>query len=128
MKLYPRQLNSLEDLKREKRFLKYAARHSGDWLSFDTLTKSAGTSKGFDMIGSIATAVGSKSATGALISFLPSLMGLFSKKSRERKKSKRTFDSLPQKILMGYIKWKAVEWGVKTISKMIHARKKKEKD
>ena len=133
MKLYSRQLHSLEELKREKHVLKYTAKHTEDWLSFNNMKHDtdAGQAAGAGMLGTLISALGSKSAFSTLLAIAPPLLTMFSKKDHGKGKKKHNpIERLAKEILLGYIKWKAVQIVYRGIMKIIkpHNKEHKEKE
>jgi len=115
MKLYKRQLHSLEELRRERHVLKYAVKHTDDWLNL----KETGDDEfpglgGAGILGNIISAITSKSTFGTILTFAPTLLNLFSKNKKGEKK-KNPAASLIKEIAFGYIKWKAIQLAFRAI-------------
>jgi hypothetical protein len=126
MKLYPKKLHSLEELKREKHVLKYAKKHTDkeEWLSLDDI-KPKGSERLLDagLIGSVLSALGSKSIFSAVIAVAPPLLGILAKRSGKKNIVERAVRDLAG----GYLKWKAVQYSFNTLRNIISASKEKKK-
>lgn len=112
MKLYPKQLHSLEELKREQHVLKYAAKHTDDWLSLKELggsSSSTDNAAGAGILGTVISAFGSKSIFNVILAIAPPVMTLLSRHSSSSKKRKNPLESLAKELIIGYVKWKAVQ-------------------
>jgi hypothetical protein len=132
MKLYPKKLNSLEELKREKQVLKYAKKHttSNGFLPFEKIkgegSMTAAEPNAFNqsdvlsIFGDLAT---SKSLTSAALS-----LGLPLLKLAGRKAEKGVFRTVGGEIIGGYLKWKVIQFAFKRIKGMMSSKKKKEKE
>src|SRR5690349_21676876 len=104
MKLYNKQLHSLEELKREKHVLKYAAKHTDDWLSFKDMEKEKDSSSDFagaGILGTLISALGSKSMFSTLLAVAPPILTLFAKKSPGGPKKKNPLESLAKEVIFG---------------------------
>lgn len=128
MKLYGRKLRNLEDLRREKRVLEYAQKHTATnpIVNLDNLASSMGAKRHntaesglFDvsMFNSVFNALGSKSLVNALVALAPSLIGLL---NRSKRKSSGTggrspLEGIVKDVLFGYAKWKAIQFAYRTI-------------
>ncbi|HXS38070.1 MAG TPA: hypothetical protein VN721_15310 [Flavipsychrobacter sp.] len=133
MRLYPKRLNGLEDLKREKQILSYIKKQTEDEDFFPKIQLgSKKSSKGiFSVISSL---LSSESGLEKGIALAGPLMGLF--KSRRNKKKakeeyrankephKNVFKSFLIGFVTGYLKWKAIEAAAKLIINFIKSRKK----
>ncbi|HEY1031998.1 MAG TPA: hypothetical protein VGD89_09505 [Flavipsychrobacter sp.] len=126
MKLYSKQLNSLEELRREKRMLKRAIKESEKEGFFpgskkegkensdetgDILSAATGLFSG-SPLGSLAMAVG-----------MPLLKQAAGKKIA--KSGGKILGSLLKEVGFSYLKWKAVELGIKGVKQVIKKRKEK---
>jgi hypothetical protein len=124
MKLYSKQLNSLEELRREKRMLKRAIKESekegffsgskkekdGDDTG-DILSAATGLFRG-SPLGSLAMAVG-----------MPLLKQTAGKKIA--KSGGKILGFVLKEVGFSYLKWKAVELGIKGVKQVIKKRKEK---
>lgn len=133
MKLYPKQLNSLEELKREKHVLLYAKKHiaSEDLFSIDQFkpdllakkpTSEAGESTS-NIMALVADLLTSKSATGAAMT-----LGLPLLKFVGLKAGKGIFKPLVKEVAGGYIKWKLIHFGYTTVMGIVKSQKNKKKE
>jgi len=126
MKLYPRKLHSVEELKREKHVLKYAIKHTENESWFDFDNGKAGEKEGLvdsGMIGSVLSAVTSKSLFGTIMAVAPPVFKLITKRSRK----KNIAETLARDIAGAYIKWKAIQLSIRTAKKILtSARDKKQ--
>ncbi len=139
MKLYKRQLKSIEDLKREKVLLEYVKGESdaADLFSMEGLkrssksqkTKLSATETPSNRLASLAMEVlGLGSGTSAYESMLP-----FVENNKATIRLAKTF--LPKRqikkvfweIISGYLKWRAVEGGVWLIKKGVQRYKEKKR-
>lgn len=131
MKLYGKQLNSLEELRREKHVMRYAAKHSDEMLSFRELTggdDSTENAAGAGLVGSLISAFGSKSLFNAIIAVAPPILTLLTTGSAGKKKRNNPLQSLAKEVLAGYLKWKAIHLAYKAAKGMFGSDKdKKEK-
>ncbi|HTM64964.1 MAG TPA: hypothetical protein VL093_01470 [Flavipsychrobacter sp.] len=129
MKLYRKQLHSLEELKREKHVMKYAVKHTDDWLSFKEMSKGARPKDAatLGMLGSVISAVSSKSIFSTALTVVPAILNMMPR--REAKKKKGILESLAKEVILGYVKWKAIQMSYRAIMMLINATKdKKEKE
>ena len=128
MKLYAKKLHSLEELKREKHVLRYAAKHSDDLLSFKDLGKNTSTDEaaGAGMLGTLISAFGSKSLFNSVLAMAPPLLALISKRSSRRKKN--PIESLAKEVLFGYVKWKALQMAYRGITMAFRSDKKDDRN
>ena len=129
MKLYHKQLHSLEELKREKHVMKYAVKHTDDWLSFKEMSKGARPKDAatLGMLGSVISAVSSKSIFSTALTVVPAILNMMPR--REAKKKKGILESLAKEVILGYVKWKAIQMSYRAIMMLINATKdKKEKE
>ena len=133
MKLYSRQLNSLEELRREKHVLRYAIRHTDDWLSLKELDRKetdTGEAAGAGMLGTLISALASRSLFSTVLAIAPPLITLLSRRSSSHSKKKNPLEALARDVLFGYLKWKAIHFAYRTLSGMLGSDKdspKKEK-
>jgi len=129
MKLYHKQLHSLEELKREKHVMKYAVKHTDGWLSFKEMSKEARPkdAAALGMLGSVISAVGSKSLFSSALTIVPAILNLMPKK--EARKKKGVLESLAKEVVLGYLKWKAIQMSYRGVMMLVNATKdKKEKE
>jgi hypothetical protein len=127
MRLYSKKLHSLEELKREKHVLKYAAKHSDDTLNFNDLGKHTSTddAAGAGMLGTLISAFGSKSMFNTVLAMAPPLLALVSKRSGRKKKN--PLESLAKEVIFGYVKWKAVQMAYRGVMLFVKSNKKDDK-
>ena len=143
MRLYPKRLNNLAELKREKMLLKEQREQTDlhHLFTSDGMGAEAGEDEGVGagggLLGMALSLLGSESLFGAAIKHLPSIFSLFSKKETKQqanKKSKAATEdekhtSLVMKVVkevgLGYLKWKAIELGFKGVKKLVNFRKQK---
>ena len=128
MKLYNKKLHSLEELRREKHVMRYAARHTDEMLSFKDLGKDTSTDKaaGAGILGTMISAFGSKSLFNSVLAMAPPLLALISKRSGRKKKN--PIESLAKEVFLGYVKWKAIQMAYRGIMLAVGANKKDKKD
>jgi hypothetical protein len=124
MKLYSKQLNSLEELRREKHVLRYAVKHSEESLNLNDLKKDKGENSALSagLLGTVISAFGSKSVLNTLLSIAPPILSLVAKGSSRKKTN--PVQKLMKEVAFGYIKWKAVQFAYNTTMKLVHAKKK----
>lgn len=126
MKLYSKQLNNLEALKREKHVMKYALKHSDDWLNIKAMmgkSDSTDTAAGAGLFGTLISAFGSKSLFNTIIAIAPPVLTLISKNSSFFKKRKNPLESIAKEVIGGYIKWKAVQLAYRGIMSLVKSNK-----
>ena len=131
MKLYNKQLHSLEELRREKHVLKYAAKHTDDWLSFKEMEKEKDTSDfaSAGMLGALFSALGSKSMFSTVLAVAPTILTMFSRKSSgSDKKRKNPLESLAKEVIFGYLKWKGIHLGYKALRSIVEGSKEKDRN
>ena len=87
MKLYRKQLHSLEELKREKHVMKYAVKHTDDWLSFKEMSKGARPKDAatLGMLGSVISAVSSKSIFSTALTVVPAILNMMPRREAKKK-------------------------------------------
>jgi len=139
MRLYPKRLKGLDDLKREKEMLSYMKKQTEaeDFFPKVNLGFGGKSSKGiFSMISSLLSS-GSGLEKGMAIA--EPLIGILRKRRKKKKakaKEEYTAPKEPRKnvvksllisILTGYLKWKAIEMGTKLIISFIKPKKKEDK-
>jgi hypothetical protein len=131
MKLYTRQLKSLEALKREKHVMKYAVKHSDDVLSFKELggqEESTENAAGAGLAGSLISAFGSRSLFNTIIAIAPPILTLMTTGSSSRKKRSNPLQSLAKELVTGYLKWKAIQMAYRGVKMVVSKKDKKEKE
>lgn len=139
MKLYPKRLNNVAELKREKKLLKEEQKNADLHHLFSTGGAGEDAEESEPAAGSLMgmalSLLGSESLLGAAMKHGPSLFRLFSKKkARQEYAPPPTEDDKQPSFIMkaikevgfGYLKWKAIELSFKGIKKLINARKHKE--
>jgi hypothetical protein len=129
MKLYSKQLNSVEELKREKHVLRYAVKHSDEALSFGEIgSKKSSTDDAASagILGTMISALGSKSLFNTILAIVPPIISLVAKRSGKKKKN--PVESMVKEVISGYIKWKLVHMGYKTIMGFMGSKKNKKQD
>ena len=129
MKLYRKQLHSLEELKREQHVMKYAVKHTDDWLSLKEMSKGTRPkdAAALGMLGSVISAVSSRSLFSSALTIVPAILNLLPRK--EAKKKKGVLESLAKEVLLGYLKWKAIQMSYRAVMMLVNATKDgKEKD
>ena len=123
MALYPKKLNSLEELRREKYALKFAQKQANDKDFFSVESKDAGGVANASIVGTALSLLTSPSLLNTVITVAPSLINLTGSK-----KAKNTFiQRLAKEIIGGYLKWKVVQMGLRGINIFLKSRKRKEK-
>lgn len=125
MALYPKKLNSLEELRREKYALKYARHQVEDKDFFSVESKDAGGVANASIIGTAMSLLTSPSLLHTIVTVAPSLINLSGSK-----KAKSTFiQRVAKEIIGGYVKWKVIQMGLRGVNMFIKSRKsKKHKD
>jgi hypothetical protein len=129
MKLYSKQLHSLEELKREQHVLRYAKKHTDDWLNFKDLDKDkedAEDAAGAGMLGTLLSAVGSKSMFSAALAMAPPILTLMSKKSSSGRKRNNPLEKLAKEVILGYVKWKAIQMAYRGVMLVVKSNKSNE--
>ncbi|MBS1688120.1 MAG: hypothetical protein JSS96_05310 [Bacteroidetes bacterium] len=138
MRLYPKKLNSVAELKREKRLLKLERKNTDlkDLFSADGEPSSAGEKESGTggLLGMALSLMGSESLLGAAFKHAPSILGMFSKKKTKQEYVPPVAEEKGPSLLMkavkevgfGYLKWKAIELSFKGIKKLINSPKHKE--
>jgi len=131
MKLYSRKLNSLEELKREKHVLKYAAKHTDDVFDFGKAKTKDGDDTeealGAGMLGTVISAFGSKSLFNTILAVAPPILSMVSKRSSSSRKKKSPLESLAKELILGYVKWKAVQMAYRGVMLIFKSNKKEDK-
>ena len=132
MKLYPKQLNSLEALERERLRLKREIAASNPVNVFDTgapanNTKPGNTSPeeetpGGDLLVTFADLLTSKGTVSIALSLLGPLLNVLG-----RKAGKGILKPLAKEVLGGYVKWKLIEISYKTALRFIRSKQHKHK-
>ena len=130
MKLYSRQLNSLEELRREKHVLRYAIRHTDDWISLKDMDKKetdTGEAAGAGMLGTLISALASRSLLSTVLAIAPPLITLLSRRSASHPKKKSPLESLARDVFFGYLKWKALHFAYRSLRSMLGSDKETDK-
>jgi hypothetical protein len=135
MKLYSKRLNNLEELKREKHVLKYALKQSKseDWLNLDSILKTNKDEKNTEsaaeagILGSIISGLGSKSLFNTVLAMAPPLITMMSKSGSKKKKSS-FIERAAKDVILGYIKWKAIELGYKGVTSFMNSKKEERQE
>lgn len=133
MKIYPKRLNSLEELRREKQVLKYAAKHSKpDVLpeiklkrGTKKVVEDAGLDSPSDILSMLGDILTSRTFTDSALAWGLPLIKLVG-----RKTEKSFLKTFAGEVLGGYLKWKMVQMGVRGVRlflKMQQTKKEKEK-
>ncbi|WP_276132367.1 hypothetical protein [Polluticoccus soli] len=123
MRLYPKKLNSLEELKREKQVLKYARKHSKPEGFMDMIPKpSAKEDKQSDILSFAGDLLTSRSTIDTLMT-----LGLPMLKLVGRKTEKSFLKTVVGEVFGGYIKWKVLQMGVRGVRLLVHMQKEKAK-
>ncbi|MBS1782776.1 MAG: hypothetical protein JSS78_06900 [Bacteroidetes bacterium] len=128
MRLYPRKLNNVEELKREIFMLQFAAKHSSNDLFESpqkTKEESFASKDSSPLIALLTSLTGSNSLLGSMLSLAPTLISLLPSKSQLGKK---TLEGLAKRVLLGYVKWTTIELGYRMIRKIIQAQTKEKSD
>lgn len=140
MKFYKKRLNSLEELRREKRVLNKAVKKSRNEIlhplsggkdDAERKEKNAEesgdlTSKLGDIIGTATDFVSSNPLISAFL--LPAVKKYGFKAGKTVGKAGAGIGfKLAKELLGGYLKWKAIELGIKGASKLVKAQKEKKK-
>jgi len=129
MKLYTRQLHSLEELRREKHVLKYAKKHTDDWLNLKDLDKEKADTEdaaGGGLLGTLLSAAGSKSMFSAVLAMAPPILTLLSKNSSSGRKRTNPLEKLAKEVVFGYLKWKAIQLAYRGLMAVVGSDKTKE--
>jgi len=121
MKIYPKKLNSLEDLRREKQVLLYAKKHTA---KLDILPKASITKKQEDAVDSTtdAMAVAGDLLTSGNIADMAMTLGLPFVKFVGLKAGKGLFKGFFKEIFLGYMKWKLVHFGITTAMDIVKSK------
>ncbi len=119
MKLYKKQLNSLEELKKEKRRLKNKLDETQLFSAPESITNETATGSP-DLLGAFMEMISSPSAAGTVGSLAMPLLSMAGKKI-----SKKYLLRFAKEFIGGYAKWKAVEIGYKAARSYIKSRKRK---
>ncbi|RYD58745.1 MAG: hypothetical protein EOP56_03930 [Sphingobacteriales bacterium] len=123
MKIYPKKLNSLEELKREKQVLLYAKKHtaSQDLFSTDEIIQKAkqpAVDKTTDFMAIAGDLLTSSSTTNVAMT-----LGLPLIKMLGLKAGKGVFKGLFKEVFVGYMKWKLIHFGITTAVSMVKSKK-----
>jgi hypothetical protein len=130
MKLYPKKLNSLEELKREKHLLlqtkKEIEQNSPLSLHFikDSITDTIqGATNNEGIIGTLASVISSPSVADMLTSASKPVLEFATDKV-----GKGVLKSAAKEIIGGYLRWKAIELGYKGVKHLVKVRAEKRKE
>ena len=127
MRLYPRQLNSLDELKREKEALKATIRRIEDegFFSIEDIlpAKAADGIEGDSIMAKLTDLVSSGNAKEILVSIAGPALSLLGTGIE-----KRALKKVAKEFLGSYVKWKAIELGYKGIKMWLESRKKEKDD
>ena len=125
MKIYPKKLNSLEELRREKHVLLYAKKHTASDEIFSAkqfkIKPSPSTTTQSNILALLGDLLTSKSASGTAITLglpLVKLLGL--------KAGKGIFKPIIKEVIGGYVKWKLIHFGYTTVMRMVKSKIDKE--
>lgn len=127
MKLYPKKLKSLEDLKREKQVLLYAKKHtaSQDLFSADQLIpKSKQPASG---TASNVMAIAGDLLTSKSVTDIAMTLGVPAIKMLGLKAGKGVFKGLFKEVFVGYMKWKLIHFGITTAINIAKSKKESNK-
>lgn len=138
MKLYKRQLKSLEDLKREKVLLEYVRGESdaSDLFTVEGLKKSkstktnlsAGDTPSNNIVSTLMELLGVGSGTEAYKGLMPFMENNSSAlRLAQNLLPKKQLKKVFWEIVSGYLKWRAVEGGVWLIKKGVERYKEKKR-
>ncbi len=119
MKLYHKQINSLEALKREKLRLKLKEKAAGSEFKapLSGITSAASSDKSNNLLGTVSKLLGSSSAMDIALSLGGPIIGKVGRKGAG-KVTKIAFD-----VLGGYLKWKLLVAGFKIGKRIIKNKK-----
>lgn len=119
MKLYKKQLSSIEELKLEKQKLKKKLKDTDVFSMPENSKEDAGLS-GANLVGTVADLISSPSIAGTVGSIAMPLVSLAGKKIQ-----KKYFLRIAKEFIGGYAKWKAIELAYKAARSYIKSRKRK---
>jgi hypothetical protein len=120
MKLYPRQLRSMEELKREKSVLKYVRRQTTkeNLLPIDAGVPGSGTGPGGGLMAALGGLMGARTLfDGALAAGLPLLRYM------PMRTQKNVLRTVAREFIGGYLRWKMIQMGYRGLKMIIHARR-----
>ena len=124
MKLYPKKLNSLEELKREKQVLKYARKHSkAEGLDINIPKPTRSEEKQSDFLSFAGDLLTSRSTGDMLMT-----VGLPLIKLIGRKTEKSFLKTFVGEVFGGYVKWKILQLGVKGVRRYVKMQKVKKEE
>jgi hypothetical protein len=79
------------------------------------------------VLGSVISAVSSKSIFSTALTVIPAILNMMPR--REAKKKKGILESLAKEVILGYVKWKAIQMSYRAVMMLVNATKdKKEKE
>ena len=136
MKLYPKKINSLDELLKEKQRLKKEMLHTGlvSFTLHDIVSETNHSKEEVaqeqsppkedqdDILNSILSILGENSAIAPLLEIVSPLI-----KKYTGKQINKIVIGVAKEVVVGYAKWKAVELSIKGVQWLIHNRKKKSK-
>lgn len=124
MKLYPKKLNSLEELKREKQVLKYARKHSKPegFMDINIPRPTKTEEKQSDYLSFVGDLLTSRNAGDMFLT-----VGLPLLKLVGRKTEKSFLKTIVGEVFGGYLKWKVLQMGVRGVRLLVHMQKEKAK-
>lgn len=126
MKLYTKQLNSIDELKREKQRLKKELKEKeqkGFFSLSDVLPGNDAPGKGDGIINKAAGMLGGSGITGLLMNIGGPLLSMATGKAKNK-----ILKTVAKEFLGGYVKWKAVELGYRAVKMAVNKAKKKAED
>ncbi len=129
MKLYPRKLHSLRELKRERYKLRVAIAETDPINTFgesrvkEKADKKEDKKDSNDLLVIVTDLLTSKGVADVALSLADPLLSLLG-----RKAGKGILKPLAKEVLGGYAKWKLIEIGYKTALRFIRSKQHKAKD
>lgn len=131
MKLYPKKLNSVEELRKEKRMLRKKTKEAAqdDLFSFEqpgNKKNNAQQDEGnnlADYIAAFSGIMSSRSVVDGALAALPLILRLL-----PDAKVKKVLGNVAKEFAGGYLKWKGIELGYRFIKRYIVSRKKKHEE
>ena len=119
MKLYPRQLRSMEELKREKSVLKYVRRQTSkeNLLPIDAAA-TASVPGGSGLMAALGGLLGARTLfDGALAAGLPLLRYM------PMRTQKNVLRTIAREFIGGYLRWKMLQMGYRGLRMLLNARR-----
>ncbi|MCD6064082.1 MAG: hypothetical protein K0R82_1993 [Flavipsychrobacter sp.] len=125
MKLYPKKLNSLEELKREKQVLKYARKHSkpDGLMDIKIPSPTPKEDKQSDYLSFFGDLLTSRNTGDMLMTFGLPLLKLVG-----RKTEKSLLRTVVGEVFGGYLKFKMLQLGVRGVKLFLHKQKAKKEE